>query len=144
MSLTLQHQGTLVEPIDHTIPGNLVCGASESRQAGEQIRDVDDVSDNGICLDHAGPTSKGIDTNTAFRRVPLAPAEDHRREAATRRVFGEVTVVAHHDDQRVVGNPQFVHFVEDLTDPAIELLHALYIGATIRGRKLFNGMAWIR
>ncbi len=52
-------------------------------------------------------------------------------------------VVAHHDDDRVVAEPEGVDLVEDLADPAVELLHALDVGAAVGGRVPVAGRAGV-
>lgn len=54
-------------------------------------------------------------------RVTFAAAKDHRREAGLRRVFREMPVVAHQDDNDVVGHAKLVHLVEQVSEPNVEL-----------------------
>ncbi len=141
MGLADQHQRRLVDAVDQSVRRDLFRRAGEARDAREQVRDVHDVADDRVRLDHAGPAGERVDPHAAFGRVALAATEDHRRVARLRRVLGEVAVVAHDDDQRVVGDAELVHLVENIADPLVEELHLLDVVTAVRRRVLVVGGA---
>ena len=49
-----------------------------------------------------------------------------------------MAVVTHDDDERIVGNPQLLHFVEDFTNPPVKQLHFLNINTTVCSRVFFS------
>src|SRR5210317_2194439 len=102
MAVAIEKQRGLVNPVDDAIPWYAVHASADPRNGREQVGYMEDVVRNRARFDHLRPAHEGIDAVTSLRRVTLAAAIDHRRIARLWRVLCKVTVVAHHDHNRVV------------------------------------------
>ena len=102
---------------------------------------MDHVAHVAVGLDGGGPPDERVHPNATLGRVGLAAAIDHRGIARIGRILCEIAVVAHDDDDGVVGLAAFLQAGEKITDPAIHFLHGLGLEAAIGRRELFDIVA---
>ena len=120
--VAVQQQRRLINAVDNTVAGMSVGCSGQSSEGGEQIDFVDDVADELTFLNDAGPPGLGRYPDTAFQKIALAAAKDRLSKTATRRrVVGHGAVVRHANQQRVLGNAQFLELRHQLADKRIDV-----------------------
>ena len=132
MGVAVEHQGRLVDAVDDAISGDLVGGIAQAGEGREKIGYVNHVADDGIGFDHARPANVSVNTHATFQGGALAAAEDHRGITGLRGILGEVAIVTHDNDNRVISDPQFIHLIHQFADPLVHQLHLLDIDAAVR------------
>ena len=84
---------------------------------------VENVSDKLSFFDRAGPPCLRRNADATFEKIALTATENRFRHAQTgRRIVGHRSIVGHANQQRILGDPQFIQFIHNLANEGIQVL----------------------